>query len=64
MLPEGIVGLPGESCVLLGLVQPILKMDLGTSVNRVPDRYLDDVMNTLLCNLGVLERSPGNEHQS
>ena len=52
-------GLSRPSIAMLGLVQPILKTDLAPGVGRLSEECFTDVLNTLLCNLGVLNRQSG-----
>ena len=55
-LVKGSGGLPRDSVALLGQVQPILKRELKTKWGSLSGEELKAVLNTLLCNLGVLER--------
>lgn len=56
MLPAGTAGLKEDSMVRLGLIQPILKIDLKERIGNVEPTILDQIMTVLLCNLGVLQR--------
>lgn len=56
-LTVGMGGLKYDSVVRLGLIQPILKIDLKQKIGRLEQVVLDQVMTVLLCNLGVLQRS-------
>lgn len=55
-LAAGMGGLKEDSMVRLGLIQPILKIDLKQKIGSLEQTILDQVMTVLLCNLGVLQR--------
>lgn len=56
MLPAGTAGLKEDSMIRLGLIQPILKIDLKERIGNLEPSILDQIMTVLLCNIGVLQR--------
>ncbi len=56
MLSAGTANLKEDSVVRLGLIQPILKIDLKEKIGDLQLPVLDQIMTVLLCNLGILQR--------
>lgn len=56
-LSAGQAGLEHDSIVQLGLIQPVLKIDLqGEALSRVDDIAMNDIDAVLAANLGLIER--------
>ncbi len=56
-LLAGQAGLEHDSIVQLGLIQPVLKIDLqGEALGKVDDITMDDIDAVLAANLGLIER--------
>ena len=53
----GVGGLKEDSMIRLGLIQPILKVDLKEKIGNIGNDILDQVNTVVLCNLGILQRS-------
>ena len=57
ILSAGTGGLLEDSVARLGLIQPILKIDLNRKLGTIGSDILDQIMTVVLCNLGVLQRN-------
>jgi len=59
LVRAGEAGLRTDSIVMLGLLQPVLRQDLEDSpLGRFSLHRLQEITAMLLCNLGVVPRSP------
>jgi len=56
IIRAGTGGLSQDSVVRLGLIQPILKVDLKLRIGNIGPDTLDQVTTVLLSNLGVVSR--------
>ena len=55
-LTAGQGGLPQDSLVQLGLIQPILKIELGTLIGKLDPITISDIDAVAAANLGLSER--------